>query len=64
MKNYITHCTAEKYILHYVYCLGLLLPLIKLKVYYLGHYGLFNGKKFRNNIIPEIHSFTKKYTAS
>ncbi len=26
-----------------------------------GHYGLFNGKKFRNIIIPEIHAFTKAH---
>lgn len=29
-----------------------------------GHYGLFNGKKFRNIIIPEIHKFTQTYADS
>ncbi|MCW8408096.1 polyhydroxyalkanoate depolymerase [Legionella sp. PATHC035] len=29
-----------------------------------GHYGLFNGKKFRNIIIPEIHAFTEEHTDS
>ncbi|MCW8471467.1 polyhydroxyalkanoate depolymerase [Fluoribacter gormanii] len=29
-----------------------------------GHYGLFNGKKFRNIIIPEIHDFTKTHADS
>ncbi|CAM2925822.1 poly(3-hydroxybutyrate) depolymerase [Legionella steigerwaltii] len=29
-----------------------------------GHYGLFNGKKFRNIIIPEIYSFTETDTNS
>lgn len=27
-----------------------------------GHYGLFNGSKFRNIIIPEIHAFTKTHS--
>ena len=27
-----------------------------------GHYGLFNGKKFRHIIIPEIHKFTETHT--
>jgi poly(3-hydroxybutyrate) depolymerase len=29
-----------------------------------GHYGLFNGKKFRHIILPEIHSFTESYIQS
>jgi poly(3-hydroxybutyrate) depolymerase len=27
-----------------------------------GHYGLFNGSKFRNIIIPEIKAFTAKHS--
>ncbi|MCW8398022.1 polyhydroxyalkanoate depolymerase [Legionella sp. PATHC038] len=29
-----------------------------------GHYGLFNGKKFRNIIIPEIKAFTEEHSDS
>nr|WP_182391185.1 polyhydroxyalkanoate depolymerase [Legionella sp. PC997]QMT60895.1 polyhydroxyalkanoate depolymerase [Legionella sp. PC997] len=28
-----------------------------------GHYGLFNGKKFRNIIIPEIHNFIETHSS-
>ena len=27
-----------------------------------GHYGLFNGSKFRNIILPEIREFTKAHS--
>jgi poly(3-hydroxybutyrate) depolymerase len=37
----------------------------KMKKYFLakdvGHYGLFNGSKFRKVIVPEIHAFTEKH---
>lgn len=29
-----------------------------------GHYGLFNGTKFQNIIIPKIHAFTEKHANS
>lgn len=29
-----------------------------------GHYGLFNGKKFRTIILPELYSFTENYIQS
>ncbi len=39
-----------------------------MKKYYLaenvGHYGLFNGSKFRKIIIPEIHQFTETHKSS
>lgn len=38
-----------------------------MKEYFLadtGHYGLFNGSKFRKTIVPEIHAFTEKHFKS
>jgi poly(3-hydroxybutyrate) depolymerase len=26
-----------------------------------GHYGIFSGRKFRENIYPEMHAFIRKY---
>ena len=26
-----------------------------------GHYGIFSGRKFRENIFPEIHAFIRKF---
>ena len=28
-----------------------------------GHYGLFNGKRYRDEIVPEIVAFTKRHAA-
>ena len=29
-----------------------------------GHYGVFNGRKWRNNIQPKIHAFIREFTQS
>ncbi len=36
-------------------------PLYRVKAHDVGHFGLFNGSKFRKIILPEIKAYTSVY---